>query len=86
LKEHYKSLTNYFFIQFSAVYLFFLVVFKFFPEQAKLKDDMQALLKNNRSKNERERERERKRRHQRRKKEKRKRHQKKSKKGSESLE
>lgn len=42
IREHYKGLSNMFFIQFSAIYLVILFVFKFFPERAKLKEDTEA--------------------------------------------
>jgi hypothetical protein len=39
VREHYKGLSNMFFIQFSTIYLIILVLFKFFPERSKLKED-----------------------------------------------
>ena len=46
IREHYKSLSNFFFIQFSLLYLMFLSLFKFFPNRAKLKDETNNLLDN----------------------------------------
>lgn len=37
VREHYKGLSYMFFIQFSAIYLIILVLFKFFPNELSLK-------------------------------------------------
>ena len=43
LREHYKNLKKLFLIEFSIIYMFFLVVFRFFPKRAKLKEDTEAV-------------------------------------------
>lgn len=45
IREHYKGLSKMFFIQFSAIYLFILFMFNFFPERAKLQQDTMAAFK-----------------------------------------
>lgn len=42
VREYYKGLNWFFFVQFSAIYLFILFVFKFFPERARLKEETVA--------------------------------------------
>jgi hypothetical protein len=39
VREHYKSMSKLFFVQFSLIYLLILFLFKFFPEREKLRVD-----------------------------------------------
>ena len=42
VREHYKSLSKMFFVQFSAIYSLILYLFKFFPERSKLQEETMA--------------------------------------------
>ncbi len=42
VREHYKGLSKLFFIEFSTIYCLILVLFKFFPERAKLQEETLA--------------------------------------------
>lgn len=48
VREHYRSMSKMFFLQFSIIYLILLALFKFFPEREKLREDtMNAFHTNN---------------------------------------
>jgi hypothetical protein len=42
VREHYKGLSKLFFLEFSTIYCLILVLFKFFPERAKLQEETLA--------------------------------------------
>jgi hypothetical protein len=45
IREHYKSLSKLFFIEFSAIYCFILYLFKFFPERSRLQEETMSAFK-----------------------------------------